>query len=163
MRRMFSKNQLEEQSIELLGSGKVPSIKGDEIIENMSGYSISDKHNDITFTYVGVVKNGNKITFALAGTLNEESHAGAGYVVPLVFKIPQEIGSKLFPFASSSLSYGTINMFSAYNTYKTIPLVFTKTSDTSIYPRFYDSSLTVSTDYYFRCEITFLLSDNLIS
>ena len=53
MRRMFSKNQLEEQNIELLGSGKVPSIKGDEIIENMEGYSFS-RSNSEGFTYEGI-------------------------------------------------------------------------------------------------------------
>ena len=159
---IFSGNITISGNLTVTGGISGNAITGDSIIENMTGYSADTPHADVTLAYVGAVKNGNKVTFAVVGTLNEASHSGLGYVVPCVFRIPSAVGAKLFPISGSSLSYGKLGMFSGYDTAIDVPVIVTKSDNTSIYMRIYDSTLSLNTDYYFRFEITFLLSDSLI-
>ena len=139
------------------------NFTANSIIENMGGYSVYSKSNKIAFNYIGVVKNGNKLTFACSGILNIDTKTSSGVIQALTFAIPTNIGSKLLPFANDTLSWGVIQLFSSYNSHIEVPCVFAKTSGTTVVLRIYDypSELLVNTDYEFRYEITFLLSDNL--
>ena len=105
MRRMYSKNQLEEQSIELLRSGKVPSIKADEIIENMSGYSFNDIQTDHAWNpvYAGVVKNGNNLTFVVFGSITVDG-TQTGNADICNFTLPNDVASKLYPYSIGGMN-----------------------------------------------------------
>ena len=172
MRRMFSKNQLENQTEELLASGNLPSVKADEIIENMSGYSFTKgTTNNLTITgvYAGVVKTGNKITFAVAVKLKRtdtiSSTARLGY-----FTIPKAVFDKLYQTQVGLYEYLTVDEKSAWSsdsTNKVIQIYSYKSggSETKILLDMNETplnELTLNTDYYLRYEFTLLLSENLI-
>ena len=175
MRRMFSKNQLEEQNIELLGSGNVPSVKADEIIENMVGYSFtkgSEKENlTKEYIYSGVVKTGNKITFVVAFKLTRTGTITGADILGS-FTIPKSVGDKLYPTQIGNYEGLDVrNVFCANQLWsgKDILTRTLKTSDTSIQVQLDEdnsiglNSLTANTEYFARYEITFLLSENLVS
>ena len=171
MRRMFSKNQLEEQNIELLGSGKVPSIKGDEIIENMEGYSFS-RSNSEGFTYEGiyggVVKTGNKITFVVACNITKTDATKVSCNLAK-FVVPNAVLNKLFPTQvgtyyfldvrelQCSLNEGTHHFVNAYCEKDEANSLISMTIEDNI-----GDKLTVNEKYYARYEMTLLLSENLI-
>ena len=140
------------------------NLTADSIIENMSGYSASIISADFVSDYVGCVKNGNKITFAIAGVLTTENpHPDGGYAI-VKFTIPSGIGAKLFPHWGSVLDLKNILCLSSEYT----PPVATYArvmkfgnNDIRIYILTGGGALAVSTSYYFRFEATFLLSDSL--
>lgn len=173
MRRMYSEKQLEKQTIDLLDSGNVPSIKADSIIENMKGFSF-EKQNSLSWTpkYVGVCKNGNKITFVVFGTLNFTSgtpNAGAFGN----FIIPEEIGKKLIPYPMGDT---TNILMQKYNDFfnvgnsalapKNAIIDISKVNNTKINVNgrlLQDATFVANNSYVFRFEATFLLSDSLVS
>lgn len=139
------------------------NFTANSIIENMNGYSFlqnEESLNDVKLDYVGVVKNGNKITFAIAGIMNlatakERVNIGT-------FTIPNDVGEKLFPISNTTfLSYDNINIYKNYNTKKDVAFLAIKNSNIRISIATYPNSLDLATDYSFRYEITFLLSDNM--
>lgn len=148
------------------------AITGDSIIENMSGYSFSAPYNSnytVNFSYVGVVKNGNKITFVISGKINFSSLPANDIASLGAFGIPSAIGNKLFPYNLSgidTLANTRLELATNYYSYKYVPILCVKNSAVSINPRIYSlsgASLSLNTDYYFRYEATFLLSDSLAS
>lgn len=147
-------------------SGKIDAFAS--IVEKMTGYSFiipQDVTLDWTPNYVGCVKNGDKLTFVIAGKFTYHSETGnvkLGY-----FIVPQAIGNKLIPYMLSGnavLTQAIIPVFDSRISYKSIMAEFLKTSATQAQVDFLqlgNYSLVDGTDYYFRYEATFLLSDSL--
>ena len=187
MRRMFSKNQIKdiinESSSEVVkaiqGQDIAPkdvsasgSISGDEIIENMSGYSFSKSPNNTDYEldhiYAGVVKTGNKITFVIFAGVTTLNALTIGDFKDLgSFTIPNSVGSKLYPYVqggyNSALS--CVKVYGTYGSYIGIDFIglVRKNSDTQITIGITPSELTTqNTKYLIRLEFTFLLSDNMI-
>ena len=165
-------------ALELTGKDIAPkdinssgSITGNSIIENMSGYSASisgSRGTGLTLNvdYCGVVKNGNKLTLALAGSITRTT-GGATASLIVDFGIPSAIGTKLYPMSISGvdgLSFKELYLASAYNSGVKITTRLNKTSNTNIGLEFYNmSNMVEETEYIFRFEETFLLSDSLIT
>ena len=145
-------------------------VTGAEIVEKMSGYSYtatSKENVTLTISYAGVVKNGNKITFACAGTFKRTDDI-TGWNCPIAkFNIPASIGAKLYESTiggTTALAFSQMYLASGYASGKVVPCLTIKNSDTQIQVNFYSlTEAVVNTDYLFRYEITFLLSDNLAS
>lgn len=156
--------QTEDDVIGLLGSGDVPSIKGDEIIENMSGYSFYLPPNtDWTknIAYAGVVKNGNKITFVVCGNVSKTANAGSPDFISLgKFTIPSSIADKLFPISGTIIDYRFQDWFVSLGDSLNVRVYTEKDTSTSINMIAF-ANPTLDKVYNFRYELTFLLSDNL--
>lgn len=143
--------------------------KPDVYTEPMSGYSAtkSSTYMPSSSDYIGVVKNGNKLTFAVAGFFTPDStilNAGGGTIVTLT--IPSSIAALLYPVTLGSiqaLSFGTLDLAADQNTWKAAKYRLQKPSSVRIELVILTggAGLTADTPYYFRFEETFLLSDNL--
>ena len=142
------------------------NFTADSIIENMSGYSFTlDAPNDLIkeINYAGVVKNGNKITYVLAGVLKKLSTFTAGAEYIGTFTFPSSIGAKLYPNSLGQLANGKVAAF--YDNVTSVDLYFIvgKLGNSQFRIRFYNlSNLVTDNEYGFRFEVTFLLSDSLI-
>lgn len=147
------------------------SIKGDSIIENMEGYSFAINNvTGTTIAYVGCVKNGNKLTFVVAGSVVKS--ADTPYNAELgTFSIPVDIANKLYPLTEGILTIDIKNIgFFVSSDLATTPI--SKNAQFAKHPTDADkitlkilgfsSNLTNDSKYYFRWESTFLLSDNLV-
>lgn len=149
-----------------------PSITGDSIIENMSGYTFTKYGDtaDYTFTlsYAGICKNGNKITFVVAGQITK-LQAFTGQFQIGTFTMPSSIGSNLYPYSLSPftdiISASEMTYWKTYDVSqaKKHSALFRKSTNTLSYLIAYVDSLEVGVPYIFRYEITFLLSENLAS
>lgn len=173
MRRMFSKNQLENQTEELLASGNLPSVKADEIIENMSGYEGDFPTSSANWTreciYMGVVKNGNKITFVCAFNITAEQDAPSNEFALGSYTVPTEVYNSLYPSSvggASLLAKANIGLTPAndYHLSKDAICYFQKYTDNKLsFALALDaSSILEGSTYFGRVEFTFLLSDSLI-
>ena len=140
------------------------AITGDSIIENMSGYAfVNSGATGLTISYAGVVKNGNKITYAIAGSYIKQ--AGVANVLLGSFNNPQSIYNKLYPNPTTAaidnkivgFIRGTVNIVNCYATTQKTSSGLGQIS-TTVYGI---GSLTDGVTYDFRYEVTFLLSDNL--
>ena len=168
MRRMFSKNQLENQVINLLESGNIPSVKADEIIENMEGYSFSDLQGDHAWTpiYAGVCKNGNKVTFVIFGSIVFDG-TETGNADLATFTLPASVLDKLYPYSigglNNVLDNKKIYLQPAAYVIDELPMVIIKSTSSITFRlgKMQDIQSGTGT-YLFRIEETFLLSDNLI-
>ena len=170
MRKMFSKKQLENQTEQLLASGNLPSVKADEIIENMSGYSVAFEtfpaDLEIEPVYSGIVKNGNKLTVVTAFNITRKGDIVNG--LAWEFVIPSAISSKLYPTRIGSYDYLSVNNVDAWasdTSSKSLQIYSTKSGSGNIHYGTNGtpiSALTLNTKYYVRIENTFLLSENLI-
>lgn len=79
------------------GTLDATKVTGNEIVENMSGYNFEDAHiSGVNFTYAGVVKNGNKITFALAGNFLKNENTPYNAQIGQ-FICPSSIMNKIYP------------------------------------------------------------------
>lgn len=171
MRRMYSKNQLENQTEELLGSGVIPSIKADEIIENMNGYSFAYNTSIVGFTlenvYIGAVKNGNKLTFVVALNVTRTQDDLSGTKIVGNFTIPSTIGEKLYPANIAGLNYLDNRVIQAWSSgwaKKDLISYLIKKNNTTVEFDFdsgINTILTKDTKYYVRYETTFLLSEDI--
>ena len=136
----------------------------------MSGYSFIPNitpNINLNFVYVGAVKNGNKLTLALAGKITKQSDFVGEGVVLGNFIVPLEVGKKIYPIvysgATNHVDNRMLSLFSTPNTSISCPARIIKYSTSTMQPVIVVSSLTANTEYVFRYEITFLLSDNLAS
>lgn len=145
------------------------NLTANSIVENMNGYtftkSVSTSDFELSYNYVSVCKNGNKITFAIFGNLKRLSEVILQSVNLGVFNIPNTIGEKLYPIQLSGINtLGTIitnfaNDITAKNEHT---LSAYKISNTQIAIYLYDfNTFEVGTNYTFRFEMTFLLNDNM--
>lgn len=143
------------------------NLTANSIIENMSGYRYekTNVHNDITPIYVTCVKNGNKLTCVWFMSLTAQNTQYEGAKLGDIY-IPKIVADKLYPFTlgefNNALDTKTITLSSAYNQKKDGNLLLRKWG-TAILPVIYVYNLNVGTTYLFRYEITFLLSDSLVS
>ena len=162
---------LEGQDISCNSVDADATITGAEIVEKMSGYSFTPETTEltpagITLVFAGVVKNGNKITFAIAGKFAPTADLTIAQGISLgSFTIPSDIGSKLYPLKGSYLGYGSVVL--AHNSASIMNKQFGvyKGSNTSIRINLYNANTDYvnGNEYAFRIEVTFLLSENLIS
>ncbi|MBO5850750.1 MAG: hypothetical protein J6R29_00270 [Clostridia bacterium] len=147
------------------GTINANKVTGNEIIETMVGGYSFDVGTPVQMTYdlqyAGACKNGNKITFVIAGTIKRTSSA---YTVTLgSFTIPSEIGDKLYPTIGSVLEYKNAYCAKDQSTGVTLPLNVIKNSNTSLTFRLDNAiELTLNQVYFIRAEVTFLLSTNLL-
>lgn len=145
----------------------ISSLKADEIIENMSGYSfaLAEPANYILEkVYIGAVKNGNKLTFVIACNITKQSGGSHNPTIG-TFTIPSDIGAKLYETqvgAHNFLDNKVIKAFSSQSSSVDVPCYLDKYSNTSITIVIASSdNLVENTKYYLRYEATFLLSDSL--
>lgn len=177
MRRMYSEKQLKgiiadssDAVVEALEGQEIEaeSVHADEIIENMEGYSFAkqeaDTYNAFDYTYAGVVKNGNKITFALALKLTRVS-GGGGYKRMGTFTIPQAVFNKLYPVSIDGTTYMAIGQVDGVDTStKAIvssPWYCFKETGNKVAIALNNTNMSNNEECYIRFEITFLLSENL--
>lgn len=151
-------------------SGKVT---GDEIVENMEGYSFtpSDEHYSIEleYHYAGVVKNGNKLTMAISLSLTRKSTVGEGITIGS-FALPEDVFAKLIPTQVGAYEGLDVqNVFCADSLWTGVNVVTRTTKGLTAVNIIMDESagaglnqLVVDTKYFARFEVTFLLSDSLI-
>ena len=148
------------------------NLTADSIIENMTGYTFT-KYPDtadysFTLSYAGICKNGNKITFVVAGQVTK-LQAFTGQFQIGTFTMPSSIGSNLYPYSLSPftdiISASEMVYWKTYDVAqaKKHSALFRKSTNTLSYLIAYMDSLDVGTPYIFRYEVTFLLSDNLAS
>lgn len=142
------------------------SVKGNEIIENMTGYSFSAIENenlDVEYVYAGAVKNGNKLTLVVAFNITPLAITSALEDV-CRFSVPQSVLDKLIPTTiagyGNTLSAGTIVFKQYINDNKIIHTLVQKINGIKV-QIYNNTNWSVDTKYYGRLELTFLLSDNL--
>lgn len=145
------------------------SVTGDEIVEKMSGYGfINGNSSGITIDYAGVCKNGNKITFVVAGVLKRNNSTPYSPTL-CAFTVPAEISAKIYPIGTGTTIDAREVAYFDLGNYASTPikrnLQFYKETlnpnQFSIQLKVIDSDFTLDKDYFFRYECTFLLSDNL--
>lgn len=140
------------------------------IIEKLTGFT----HSPITTTnatlekvYVGVAKNGNKLTFVAAFNLTRTGDIQYGNVSLGYFGIPSSIGAKLYPFTGSALGDLLADVkISAVKDWNAlgveVGIAVQKFSNTQLqFVAWGCNSLDLNTKYYIRCEFTFLLGASL--
>ena len=148
-------------------SMSAPAITGDSIIENMSGYSFtpSTAANITTeVIYAGAVKNGNKLTLALA--VNVTASTTLTGTKPIgVFTVPVAIASKLIPSQVGLYYFLDNRILGAFDSYQSAVecLGYIDKSDNSLGFGIKVDNLVAETKYFIRYEATFLLSDSLAS
>lgn len=170
MRKMYSEKQLKEMALSTIENASSINVNGklsaNEIVENMSGYSVSNISSKITATYVGVVKNGNKITFVIFGSFTKDGSNAAFKM--LEFNIPADIGVKLYPYQVGTeytfLDNKTLSVVQSDDpyTYANMSCDIQKSNNTTLEVNArVITGLTTNKTYIFRYEATFLLSENL--
>ena len=162
----------------LAGADFTGDVKAPLLLEKMTGYTAAAGVNKyITFTYVSIVKTGNKITLAVAGlinlptgqTISEYTNMGS-----VLFYCPASVMDKIYPAGASGagfsngLSAKNIQSFYDYSVKADINVVCRKGSS-YFEVVFYGTSNTqtqigahVDENFAFRYEETFLLSDSLV-
>lgn len=131
------------------------------VVEVMTGYSYSNPGSNVIVNYAGACKNGNKITFVIAGRVTKAS----GFVTNAgTFNIPQNVADNLYPVIGNYVATSRVTLSTdAFSTAFTKNYGVEKIS--SHYLPFYifglNSDLAADTQYMFRLEVTFLLSENL--
>lgn len=155
-------------NVNIVGTLNATKVTGDEIVENMSGYTFTPSadlsKNGITLTYAGAVKNGNKVTFVIAGLFNNTTglsitpHPDLGN-----FTVPINIGQKLYPMIGTTIDVKPISFFLNYNTIVQKNMQMRKNNNTTLNFQLIsmNKDFNADADYAFRIEETFLLSDNL--
>lgn len=142
------------------------------VIEDMTGYTFTRlgsnaQFNKAELNYVGIVKNGNKLTLAVSGVVNFTAQFfsdGGGNLGSFYF--PASVMSKLYTTTiagvDSILSVGPISYALTQKVFKTAAFRVSKPTTSYITLVLLSSAdITSNTDYYFRWEQTFLLSENL--
>ena len=144
------------------------NFTANSIIENMSGYGYAPATKEnatITYTYVGAVKNGNKVTFACSGHFSRSGDIEAWNCPIIKFTMPNNIGAKLYETNINNvngLAFIQLYLAESYAGGIVKPLRVIKDSNYQITTLLYALNDTkINTPYLFRFEITFLLSDNM--
>lgn len=139
------------------------NFTANSIIENMLGYSYyaGDNSNGVTISYAGVVKNGNKVTFTIAGSVKNISDYSACIGV---FYFPSAIGNAIYPIDGDYFAFGLTSVRSgAFGESKSCSYGYSKSGSSGIRAYLFglNGAVDGDTPYYFRQEITILLSNNL--
>ena len=155
-------------NINIDGNLNATKVTGNEIVENMSGYSFTmPSTSGVEIIYASIVKNGNKLTMVLFGAITPTSNMNPDTATELgTFKLSDSVKPKILWYTSGSLSYVTAE--------GKVPLTYSVAY--SIDGQFYfrvdpqgnevvkvynKAQLNAGTTYHFRIEQTFLLSDNM--
>lgn len=156
-------------NISIDGLLEATTIKANSIVENMSGYSFLKVESDLDWAcdYASVVKNGNKLTFVVFGSINySDTEPNASSLAK--FNIPSNVGEKLIPYTisgwNSVILQAKVPFFNSISTYKDVIFEVNKNSNAQItinFPIIRNSNLSINTTYLFRIEFTFLLTDNM--
>lgn len=166
---IFNGNVTIGGNLNATGTISAPSITGDSIIENNTGYIYNKQESsnyDYEYVYVGAVKNGNKLTLVVAINLTKRTGAldysvdfGGLYIPTSVYNklFPTNVG--LYPF----LDVRVLNAFSSHTSGVDIKGYIEKTGGYAKFRLSDTSNMAVDTKYYIRYEATFLLSENLAS
>ena len=149
----------------LTGANFTGAITAPSIVETMSGYSFTKDSdlatNGVSLNYVGVVKNGNKLTFIISGVFTRNSNTTNNVFVGHLL-IPATVGEKLYLNSLGALDNKSVNFFNSTTSHTSLPMRTGKGSNTSLGITIYATGgLTLDTPYEFRYETTFLLSENL--
>lgn len=142
------------------------TLQANLLLEKMTGYALSIYASPEKWTpiYVGASKTGNKLTLVVFGLYNASVPSNATL---LRIYIPVSVYNKLYPYTlggdNNVLDTKIVPFFDSLTTYKSIPVEIEKGGDTNIAIAMRDNGLVADTPYYFRIEITLLLSDNLAS
>ena len=154
----------------LTGANFTGAITAPSIIEDMSGYGASlNTIAGLTIekVYVGVVKNGNKITFVFAVNFTKTDAALSVQQKVGSFIIPSSIGDKLYESSVGLYEFLDNKVVPAWDSYTSkvdIISYIDKVSSTAIDVYIFNvDDLVVNTKYYYRYEATFLLSDDIAS
>ena len=149
------------------------SFTADSIIENMTGYTFvkfTPSTLAYNYKYVGVVKTGNKITFVVYLEATPNTTINVGVTLPLgTFNVPSAVGAKLYPSTiaglNNVLSYKKTNILNSSNgTFSSAKEIVYKTTATALeFDLSVTEALSANVPYLLRIEITFLLSDSLVS
>lgn len=162
--------------INIAGTINATNVTGDNIVENMTGYSFNiasdDAYQTKTYHYVGAVKNGNKLTIAIYLTFNMLQAVAARsrtFTIGTLY-IPSTVGAKIYPATQGSFTdviasfSPTMQLASADYTFKSGCVLIRKSSNTNFGIYFYNNEdVEASESYNVRIEVTFLLSDSLVS
>lgn len=141
--------------------------------EPMSGYlfNLYEPVENLTLTpvYAGAVKNGNKLTLVFACTLTRTGDVPLSNIYLGRFNVPSDVYAKLYPARVGSYDYldnKVINSWDSDITFKPVSSFCLKGGDNRVIlvanPQPVNE-LTLNVAYYYRYEVTFLLSDNLVS
>lgn len=152
----------------------VGKITGGEIIESMSGYSMTAPEvTNLTKNnlFGGIVKNGNKLTCVYAGKLTRTGTISSGGNSPIArMNIPSSIGEKLYVVIGSlTLARDKFLFSSMVSSSNDVEIPVSVFKESNSYIGFFigdtvlNTSLTANEEYYVRIEVTFLLSDNLLA
>lgn len=149
------------------------NITGGSIIENMSGYSAEILTDQSTLVgeaiYVGAVKNGNKLTLAVAMNLTKTATlSGSKNICDII--VPVSIFAKLYPTAIGGylglLDYRAVNGIDEDGQFIDLKTLIFKESTNKVRFGIQSStidSLPLNKKTYIRIEATFLLNASLIS
>lgn len=145
------------------------NLTANSIIENMAGYSFTKRNSEQEWTpiYVGVVKNGNKLTIVIFGSLNYDSGTGYANIANIV--VPASVATKLYPFTAGGISSVLANTKLECLDVDSLGAITDITALTQKFDALITfqlrnmTTLTANKTYLFRIEQTFLLSDNLAS
>ena len=163
---------LEGQDISCNSVDADATITGAEIIEKMSGYSLeqaSITNFSVTPIYSGAVKNGNKLTLVFFASITRTGTVTNNYAIPASFKIPSDIGKKLYPFtiggSSNALDAEAVPAFKSRTDWDSVPVILLKENLTTLRIMFeaVNTKFTLDQAYLVRYECTLLLSENFVS
>lgn len=167
--KIINKLSIKNDVLEIDGTVNATKITGDEIVENMSGYTASMGSKtgwSLEKVYIGACKNGNKVTFVVALNITKtDNDAGQNFTLATI-NIPSSIGSKLYSTqvgAYTFLDNKKIPAFDSFISSTDVYVYVRKESDTELQFRLGTGTFTTDIKYYLRYEVTFLLSDDLIS
>ena len=143
-------------------------VTGAEIIENMTGYSfVPATPADVTleYVYVGIVKNGNKLTFVIAANVTKLD-AGVSQIGLGDINCPNSVMDKLFPTNVGIYPFLDNKKITIFDNYYSGVEIFAYTEKGGYPDRLVcrignSSNMVVNTKYFLRYEATFLLSENL--
>ena len=148
------------------------NFTANSIVEKMSGYSFSvgsDTNVTLEYVYVGAVKNGNKITLAVAMNLTNTTGTQSSQVNGGTFTLPHDVMTKLSTTLVGGATVLSIQKVQLYNSWSGSPIEetvflekFTLLDQIKINIQKL-TDLVQGTKYFLRFETTFLLSENLAS
>ncbi len=152
-------------------------VTGDEIVEKMPStytFTQADAITGLTkeYVYAGIVKTGNKITLAVGCKLTRTAEIETIYLSIGNFVIPASLAQRIYPVnigGSNFIDIKDVALLYNIATSKNGRAYATKTSDqlgrnvigVNLTINDINNTLTLNATYYFRYELTILLSDNL--
>lgn len=157
------------QKANLSGAAFTGGITAPSIIEDMVGYSYgaTTASSGFTKTFIGAVKNGNKLTLVWAGRFTFASGEGSVYLGRIY--IPKEIGNKIYGINEGGniivYNKASLNRYDNVGSQVSVDYYVEKNSYNVnldyLIPRVYTSGLDSSRTYVVRIELTLLLNESL--